>query len=116
MKNQPLNHANYKYLAPKIRGEINTLPSLTVPDQAMSIAEILNRFVKKLPLDVLPGVYTDDDFLPAEIERMDAIERKQYAMDMKKAGYTRKELEKREKPKLAPHPRATPEPSPDTEM
>lgn len=32
-------------------GEVNNSPSLTVPDQTMSIPDILNRYAKGLPLD-----------------------------------------------------------------
>lgn len=112
MRLQPLNHANYAYLA-QPRGEINTLPSQTVPDQAMSIAEILDRFVKKLPLDNIPGTYLDDDLVPVHLERMDAIERTQHARDLKDA------IQKHQtRPKLAPQPRALPDEAsnPDPEM
>lgn len=33
-----------------IKGEKNTLPSMTVPDQTMSVKEILQRYAKGLPL------------------------------------------------------------------
>ncbi len=32
-------------------GEVNTLPSMTVPDQSLSVKEILYRFQEGLPLD-----------------------------------------------------------------
>lgn len=130
MRHQPLNHANYRYLAEEKRGEINNLPSQTIPDQAMSIAQILDRFVKKQPIEALQGIYTEDDLIPADLERMDPIERTMHARNLKKAiadgqqklyddriEAQKKAAEKAAAAKLAPHPRAKPdEGHPDPEM
>lgn len=44
-------------------GEVNTLPSMTVPDQDLTVKDILYRFTKGLPLDGLTRLdsYDDDD-------------------------------------------------------
>lgn len=41
--------------------EVNTLPSETVPDQTMSIREILERFAKGLPVNGAKVAYYDDE-------------------------------------------------------
>lgn len=60
--------------------EVNTLPSKTIPDQSLSLAEILRRFAVGLPVggQRVP-VYNPDDFTPdlATLdlsERMDLLE------------------------------------------
>lgn len=112
MRSFPLTHLNPRQHWDVQRGEVNNLPSLTVPDQALSIAEILNRFVKKMPLEALPGIYTQDEFVPVGLEKMDAIEKAQYAKDIKKSI-----AKHQNQAKLAPQPRAIPdEAHPDPEM
>lgn len=56
-------------------GEINDLPSATVPDDALSIKEILDRYARGLPLggERVP-VYNNEELLP-DFERMSEIER-----------------------------------------
>ena len=62
--------------------EVNKKPSLTVPDQALTVREILNRFAKGIPMDTKATVYEDveleDDFLP-DPRTLDLAERQQYA-------------------------------------
>lgn len=43
-------------------GEVNSSPSETIPDESLSIKEILQRFVNGMPLDVArrPVVFGDD--------------------------------------------------------
>lgn len=46
-------------------GEINLLPSMTVPDMSLTIPEIIDRYTRGLPLSLntLPAVgYDDPDF------------------------------------------------------
>jgi len=54
------------------KGEINRYPSLTLPDQSMSIAEIVTRFVRGQPLPAAAGAYYagEDDDTP----NLDAME------------------------------------------
>lgn len=70
------------------RGEVNVLPSLTVPDQSMSVQEILKRHVRGQSTMVgMDGEYDDyiegdDDpeFMP-DPTKMDLIDRKVYQED-----------------------------------
>jgi hypothetical protein len=60
--------------------EVNTLPSLTIPDQTMSIRTILERHSRGLPID---GVKTpiwegEDNDLP-DWRRLDLAERQELA-------------------------------------
>lgn len=56
------NTLNYNYLDHD--GEINNLPSETVPDETMSIREILERYARGLPLNGMrvPLYKKDPDF------------------------------------------------------
>lgn len=56
--------------------EVNKKPSLTVPDQTMSIKTILDRFSKGLPIDGpnVPVYHGEEDFIP-DWERLDLSER-----------------------------------------
>jgi len=62
--------------------EKNQKPSMTVPDQALSVREILSRFARGIPVDQHTTIYEDvespDDFLP-DPRTMDLAERQQYA-------------------------------------
>lgn len=60
-------------------GEANYQPSLTIPDQAMSIREIMERYARGLPLDnVKVPIYNgeDDDF--PDLAKMDLADRQAY--------------------------------------
>lgn len=59
-----------------MKGEVNTLPSKTIPDQAMSIREIINRSQKGLPVTgVSVPLYneTEDGIMP-DLRNMDISE------------------------------------------
>lgn len=63
-------------------GEVNTLPSMTVPDQCLSIREILIRYAKGLPISASDPLYDGedadfDDLLP-DPARMDLEEREAF--------------------------------------
>jgi len=59
-------------------GEINNQPSKTVPNQAMTVRELIIRFASGLPLDAgkVP-IFEGDTDLP-DIEKMDLIEQHAY--------------------------------------
>lgn len=60
--------------------EINNEPSLTVPDQTMSIQEILERYARGLPIGGQnEGYYDEEDDLP-DPRTLDLEERAQLAM------------------------------------
>lgn len=60
-------------------GERFTQPSLTVPDQTMSIREILNRYARGLPVGGSRiATFDEDDDLP-DIKTLDLTERQELA-------------------------------------
>lgn len=60
------------------RYETNPFPSMTVPDQTMSIREIMQRFAKGLPIDgsKVP-IYDEENDLP-DLRTLDLAEREDY--------------------------------------
>lgn len=57
-------------------GEINDLPSKTVPDQAMSVREILSRYARGLSLGgSRTPVFDGDDSDFPDLEKLDKVER-----------------------------------------
>lgn len=60
--------------------EVNNEPSLTIPDQTMTIPEILERFARGLPIGgQTEGYYDEDDDLP-DYRTLDLEERAQLAI------------------------------------
>lgn len=59
-------------------GEVNNFPSMTIPDQTMTIKEILDRFTRGLPLDAgkVP-IYEGEEFTP-DLRYMDLAEREEF--------------------------------------
>jgi len=72
-------YANY----PGPKGEVYTLPSLTIPDQALSLETLITRYVRGGEVQVFPGVFGGDDLIPVNLERMDEIERIELARNIK---------------------------------
>lgn len=67
--------------APYEDGEKNDLPSLTIPDQSLSVSQIMARYAQGLPLDgVKVPVYDgDDDVDLPDPRRLDLAERQELA-------------------------------------
>lgn len=68
--------------------ERNTKPSLTIPDQSMTIREIMIRYAKGLPISggrvpLYENEDGEEDFYP-DIEHMDLADRQQFLEDSKK--------------------------------
>lgn len=63
-----------------IIGEVNNLPSKTVPDQALSLSEMLNRYVRGGDVEVFTPLYSED--FP-NVERMSELDRLDLAREMK---------------------------------
>lgn len=63
------------------KGEVNNEPALTIPDDSLSIKEILDRYARGLPLggERVP-VYNGDQWLP-DFDRMSTIERAEWLSD-----------------------------------
>lgn len=62
--------------------EIVTGVSQTVPDQALSVQQILQRFTRGQPLNTFEEVYNGEEHLP-DIDRMTEIDRIEYARAIK---------------------------------
>lgn len=61
------------------KGEVNNMPSETVPDQSMSIQEILLRHSRGLAInDARVPIFDEDNDLP-DIRTLDLSERAEYA-------------------------------------
>lgn len=65
-------------------GEFNRLPSMTVPDQTMSIPDILDRYTRGLPIGgAKVPIFDEEDDLP-DIRTLDLAEREEMAESFKK--------------------------------
>jgi len=65
------------------KGQVNKQKSLTVPDQAMSIKQIMERFARGLPVEQFKPIYDenideDSEFIP-DPRTMDLADRQAYA-------------------------------------
>lgn len=103
----------FTYVQPK--GEINDLPSCTQPEMTMSLKEILARYTRGGEVATFTPVYQDhDDFDEnPDIMKMDAMERLQYAADLKQSisdyqNRQQKNPPKTEEKKTVPDPKAEP--------
>lgn len=67
------NSLNYDYNDQK--GEVNTLPSMTIPDQTMSIRTIVDRYARGLPITSFTPVYEGDDFYMPDPKTLDLVDR-----------------------------------------
>jgi hypothetical protein len=59
--------------------EVNTQPSKTVPDQSLSVQEILRRYARGLPLsDVKTPIYEGEETYHPDLSKMDLADREAY--------------------------------------
>lgn len=59
-------------------GEINNLPSQTIPDQTLSVRELLVRYAKGLPLDGMKQpIWEGEEGDPIDPRRLDLAERQE---------------------------------------
>lgn len=70
---------NYK----EHKGEVNKQKSLTVPDQAMSIKQIMERYARGLPIEQFKPIYDenideDSEYIP-DPRTMDLADRQQFS-------------------------------------
>lgn len=56
--------------------EVNKLSSMTIPDQTMSIQEILSRYARGLPIEGKEPVYHGEEYVP-DIKTMDLADRQE---------------------------------------
>lgn len=74
------NSLNYDYT--QLKGEINDLPSLTIPDQTMSIRTIVDRYTRGLPVTGFTPIYEGEEFIP-DPKTLDLTERQELAEQYK---------------------------------
>ena len=70
-------HTNLSARLTKFKGEINTQPSETIPDQATTPRELLRRYATGQPLGFknTQPIYDDDDVDIPELYKMNKMER-----------------------------------------
>lgn len=86
------------YKAPGVDFKKVPRKSLTIPDQSLSIQEIVRRYVRGVPVDVIQreAVYIESDHDLEKLSRMDFAEKSDYAKAMAEdAKELQDELEKR---------------------
>lgn len=71
---------NYDYT--KEQYEVNTLPSMTIPDQTMSIRTIVDRYTRGLPVTGFTPVYEGEEYFP-DPKTLDLTERHELAEQYK---------------------------------
>lgn len=74
------NSLNYDYK--EQQGEVNQLPSMTIPDQTMSIRTIVDRYTRGLPVTGFTPVYEGEEFIP-DPKTLDLTERAELAEQIK---------------------------------
>lgn len=62
--------------------ETNGKPSLTIPGQTLSLKVLLERFTRGQHVETFTPVYDDGQF-PPEIERMDKLDKLDYARQLR---------------------------------
>jgi hypothetical protein len=75
------NSLNYDYKDQL--GEVNTLPSMTIPDQTMSIRTIVDRYTRGLPVTGFTPVYEGEDYYIPDPKTLDLVERHEMAEQIK---------------------------------
>lgn len=74
------HHRNY--VQPK--GEVNTLPSKTIPGQTLPIRTLVDRYRKGMDVPTFEGSYNDDPEFDG-LERLDKVERAQLALEVRQS-------------------------------
>jgi hypothetical protein len=67
------NSLNYEYKDQM--GEVNSLPSMTIPDQTMSIRTIVDRYARGLPITAFTPIYEGEDFYMPDPKTLDLVDR-----------------------------------------
>jgi len=75
------NSLNYDYK--QELEEVNYLPSMTVPDQTMSIRNIVDRYTRGLPVTGFTPVYDGEDYYMPDPRTLDLVERQELAEKIK---------------------------------
>jgi hypothetical protein len=75
------NSLNYDYN--QELGEVNYLPSMTIPDQTMTIRNIVDRYTRGLPVTGFNPVYDGEDYYIPDPRTLDLVERQEMAEQIK---------------------------------
>ena len=75
------NSLNYDYTLEQ--DEVNTLPSMTIPDQTMSIRTIVERYTRGLPVTGFTPVYDGEEYFMPDPKTLDLVERQEMAEQIK---------------------------------
>jgi len=89
-----MNKSNIKMYALKVKNslnykefqrddEVNTLPSLTIPDQNMSIRQIIDNYTRGLPVTSFNPIYDGEDYDLPDPRTLDLVERHEMAERIK---------------------------------
>lgn len=98
--------------------EINNSPTMTIPDQTMSMRELVQRYTRGLPLDQKTPVYvTDeeniDDLDMVDFKRLDLSERQEirekYANELEEIQNRQKQQKPKKQPKNEPEQQPEPQ-------
>lgn len=95
-------------------GEVNNEPSMTVPDQAMSIQEMLERFARGLPVGGARAAFYDEENDLPDLRTLDLEERAQLAMSYQDELRELRKGVQSPPPSPLPSPTDTPPPPPYT--
>lgn len=63
--------------------EVNNLPSLTIPDQNLSIRQIIDRYTRGLPVTGFTPIYEGEDYDLPDPRTLDLVERQEMAERIK---------------------------------
>lgn len=93
---------NTQYEPHKVKGEENKFPSQTIPNEAMSIREILVRYSRGMPIDTRVPIYDEENDLgslnPRKMDLADIQElREQYTAELAEIKQRQKENEDKKK-------------------
>lgn len=75
------NSLNYDYT--EQQGEVNSLPSMTIPDQTMSIRTIVDRYTRGLPVTGFTPIYDGEEFYMPDPKTLDLVERQELSEQIK---------------------------------
>lgn len=99
------------------KGEVNTMPSMTVPDQTMSLATIMQRYARGETLTGKTPIWNELDTLP-DLRTLDLAELEQIQQQNRDfINETMEQIKRSEastKPAVIKQMTGTPAPNPDT--
>lgn len=71
------------YSQKKVKGETFTQVSMTIPDQTLSMRQLINKFVQGQPLPLVEGAtYNEEEYFP-NLQAMDFTDQAEYLHKVK---------------------------------